>query len=192
MFFATAPRAGTGGAGMTGTEIRLACAQPGDQIAIFGEALQEIASRSAHLYRDGDSYWFSPQATLNKLAADRARDVTDEYADRRIVELLREEQRGRAGFPRVHAAPDNPTDIEDRRATALVVLPPSAPHDASSGAESKAAEMAPGRPSSAGEAGSDASATRWCSSRRTHRRSRPRARTPSASAPGNRSSTTPT
>ena len=138
VFFATAPRAGTGGAGMTGTEIRLACAQPGDQIAIFGEALQEIASRSAHLYRDGDSYWFSPQATLNKLAADRARDVSDEYADRRIVELLRDEQRGRAGFPRVHAAPDNPTDIEDRRATALVVLPPSAPHDASGGAESKA------------------------------------------------------
>ena len=138
VFFATAPRAGTGGAGMTGTEIRLACAQPGDQIAIFGEALQEIASRSAHLYRDGDSYWFSPQATLNKLAADRARDVSDEYADQRIVELLRDEQRGRAGFPRVHAAPDNPTDIEDRRATALVVLPPSAPHDASSGAESKA------------------------------------------------------
>ena len=142
VFFATAPRAGAGGAGMTGTEIRLACAQPGDQIAIFGEALQEIASRSAHLYRDGDRYWFSPQATLNKLAADRARDLTDEYADRRIVELLREEQRSRAGFPRVHAAPDNPTDIEDRRATALVVLPPSAPHDASSGSESKAAAMA--------------------------------------------------
>ena len=142
VFFATAPRAGTGGAGMTGTEIRLSCAQPGDQIAIFGEALQEIASRSAHLYRDGDSYWFSPQATLNKLAADRAGDVTDEYADRRIVDLLRDEQRGRAGFPRVHAAPDNPTDIEDRRATALVVLPPSAPHDVSSGADSKAAELA--------------------------------------------------
>ena len=142
VFFATAPRAGTGGAGMTGTEIRLACAQPGDQIAIFGEALQEISSRSAHLYRDGDSYWYSPQATLNKLAADRARDVTEEAADRRIVELLREDQRTRAGFPRVHAAPDNPTDIEDRRATALVVLPPSAPHDASAGSESKAAAMA--------------------------------------------------
>ena len=45
-------------------ELRLACAQPGDQIAVFGEALQEIAAGSAHLYRDGDSYWFSPQPTL--------------------------------------------------------------------------------------------------------------------------------
>ena len=142
VFFATAPRAGAGGAGMTGTEIRLACAQPGDQIAIFGEALREISERSAYLYRDGDSYWYSAQATLNKLAADRAGDVTDEYADRRIVELLREDQRTRAGFPRVHAAPDNPTDIEDRRASALIVLPPSTAHDASAGSESPAAAMA--------------------------------------------------
>ena len=132
--------AGTGSLALPGRmrELRLACAQPGDQIAVFGEALQEIAARSAHLYRDGDSYWFSPQPTLNKLAADRARDVSDEQADRRIVEILREEQRGRAGFPRVHAAPDNPADIEDRRSTALIVLPPSAPHDASAGAGSQA------------------------------------------------------
>ena len=142
VFFATAPHAGAARGGMSGTEIRLSCAQPGDQMAIFGEALQEIAARSAHLYRDGDNYWFSPQPTLNKLAADRARDVTDEQADGRIIELLREEQRTRAGFLRVHAAPDNPADIEDRRATALVILPPSAAHDAGSGPNSPAAILA--------------------------------------------------
>ena len=124
---------------MTGTDLRLACAQPGDQIAIFGEALQDIASRSAHLYRDGDNYWFSPQPTLNKLVADRSRDVNDEQADQRIIEVLRDEQHGRSGFPRVHVAPDNPTDIEDRRAAALVILPPGAPHDAGSGFRSQAA-----------------------------------------------------
>ena len=138
VFFATAPHAGAPRGGVTGSELRLSCAQPGDQIAIFKEALEELASRSAHLYRDGDSYWFSPQPTLNKLAADRARDVSDERADRRIIDILHEEQRSRAGFPRVHAAPDNLTDIEDRRATALVILPPSAPHDASIGSRSPA------------------------------------------------------
>ena len=142
VFFATAPHAGAARGGLSGAAIRLSCAQPGDQIAIFGEALQEIAACSAHLYRDGDSYWFSPRPTLNKLAADRARDVTDEQADRRIIAFLREEQRHRPGFPRVHAAPDNPTDIEDRRATALVILPPSAPHDAGSAAASPAAVQA--------------------------------------------------
>ena len=142
VFFATAPHAGAARGAITGTELRLACAQPGDQIAIFGEALQELASRSAHLYRDGDNYWFSPQPTLAKLAADRARDVSEEQADERLVEVLREEQRGRAGFARVHAVPENLTDVDDRRATALIVLPPSAPHDASVGPKSKAASLA--------------------------------------------------
>ena len=142
VFFATAPHAGARRGGMTGSELRLSCAQPGDQIAIFKEALEELASRSAHLYRDGDSYWFSPQPTLNKLAADRAQDVSDEAADRRIIEVLREEQRSRAGFPRVHAAPDNLTDVEDRRATALIVLPPSVPHDANIGPKSPAVAAA--------------------------------------------------
>ena len=130
VFFATAPHAGAARGGMTGTELRLACAQPGDQIAIFGEALQELASRSAHLYRDEDRFWFSPQPTLRKLAADRAQDVNEEQADSRIIELLKEEQRSRAGFARVSAVPDNPSDVDDRRATALVILPPAAAHEA--------------------------------------------------------------
>ena len=142
VFFATAPHAGAARGAMAGTDLRLACAQPGDQIAIFGEALQEIASRSAHLYRDGDRYWFSPQPTLNKLAADRARDVSDDDADRRIIEVLREEQASRAGFPRVHAAPDDPTEIDDRRTVGLVILPPAAAHDPGAGATSQAAEVA--------------------------------------------------
>ena len=142
VFFATAPHAGAARGAMAGTDLRLACARPGDQIAIFGEALQEIASRSAHLHRDGDRYWFSPQPTLNKLAADRARDVSNDYADRRIIEVLREEQASRAGFPRVHAAPDDPTEIDDRRAVALVILPPAAAHDPGAGAKSRAADVA--------------------------------------------------
>ena len=142
VFFATAPHAGAARGAMGGDDLRLSCAQPGDQIAIFGEALQEIASRSAHLYRDGDRYWFSPQPTLNKLAADRARDVSDDQADRRIAEVLREEQSSRAGFPRVHAVLDNPTDIDDRRAVALVILPPAAAHDPGAGERSRAVEMA--------------------------------------------------
>ena len=139
VFFATAPHAGAARGGMSGAALRLSCAQPGDQIAIYGEALQEIASRSAHLYRDGDSYWFSPQPTLNKIATERAQDISDQQADLRIIELLREEQRSRGGFPRVHAAPDNPTDIDDRRSAALIILPPAASHDASTGTKSRGA-----------------------------------------------------
>ena len=130
VFFATAPHAGSDArGGLTAAEIRLACARPGDQIAVFGEALQEIASSAAYLYRDGDRYWFSPRPTLNKLADDRARELGDEQADRRIVEVLREEARERGGFHRVHAAPDDLADIDDRPDVALVILPPTAAHE---------------------------------------------------------------
>ena len=56
--------------------------------------------------------------------------------------MLREDQAHRAGFPRVHAAPDDPTGIDDRRAVALVILPPAAAHDSGAGARSRAAEVA--------------------------------------------------
>ena len=140
VFFATAPHAGDARGGLTGADLRLACARPGDQIAVFGDALQEIASSAAYFYRDGDRYWFSPRPTLNKLAADRARDLDAERVDRRVVTMLREEAHDRGGFHRVHAAPDDPSDIEDRRNTAaLVILPPSAAHDGG-GAQPSAAE----------------------------------------------------
>ncbi len=139
VFFATAPHAGAKRGGITGSELRLSCAQPGEQIALFGEALEELARYSAHLYRNGDSYWYSPNPTLNKLAADRGEDVTREDADARIVEILREEQHHRAGIPRVHGPPDDLGDIEDRRATALVMLAPSASHDPSDASGSPAA-----------------------------------------------------
>ena len=192
VFFATAPHAGDARGGLTGAELRLACARPGDQIAVFGEALQEIASNAAYLYRDGDRYWFSPRPTLNKLAADRARDVDADLVDRRIVEALREEAHDRGRFRRAHAAPDDPADVEDRRgATALVILPPAA-----------AARLQPRRRprpkrwpatrSRGAEAGHVSIAMRWCSSppmRRTWKRC---ARTPAANVPGGRSWTTPT
>ncbi len=166
VFFATAPHAGDARGGLTGAELRLACARPGDQIAVYGEALQEIASSAAYLYRDGDRYWFSPRPTLNKLAADRARDVDAERVDRRIVEALREEAaHDRGGFHRVHAAPDNPADVEDQRgAAALVILPPAA-HDGGAGA----AAAASGAASSAAEALARDTVARRGSGQRLHR-----------------------
>jgi hypothetical protein len=39
VFLCSAPLAGQPNAGLTGQGLRLACAEPGDQLAIFGEAL---------------------------------------------------------------------------------------------------------------------------------------------------------
>ena len=58
VFLATAPLAGTAETAVTGPRLRLACAQPGDQINLFGDALRELAETSAFLHHDGECYWF--------------------------------------------------------------------------------------------------------------------------------------
>lgn len=138
---ATTPLAPTSYGGMTGSALRLACTQPGDQISIFSEALQEMAKQAAHLFRDGESYWYSPTPTLNKLAEAKKLEVSDEAVDERIASVLSQEQRNRAGFPRVHALPDNVTDIDDHRSTALVILPPAEPHESGDGPTSRAESL---------------------------------------------------
>ncbi len=142
VFFATAPHAGLARGAVGGPELRLACARPGDQIAVYGEALGALADEAGHLYREGDRHWFSPHPTLGRLARGRASEVSDEEVDRRIVELLREEARDRGRFHRVHAAPDDPFGIEDRRQAALAILPPSAPHGGGAGGDSAATGLA--------------------------------------------------
>ena len=44
VFLCSAPLVGQPNAGLTGQGLRLACAEPGDQLAIFGEALREFRS----------------------------------------------------------------------------------------------------------------------------------------------------
>jgi len=51
----------------------LACVEPGDQLAIFGEALRELKLRATYLYEEAGRYWFSTQPNLNREAEDRAK-----------------------------------------------------------------------------------------------------------------------
>jgi hypothetical protein len=63
--------------------MRLAAAEPGDQLAIFGEALRELSEEATYLYEEAGRYWFSTQPTLNRLADERGRALpvheVDEY-----------------------------------------------------------------------------------------------------------------
>jgi hypothetical protein len=70
VFLCSAPLVGQPNAGLTRQGLRLACAEPGDQPAIFGEALTELSERATYLYEEAGRYWFSTQPTLNRLAED--------------------------------------------------------------------------------------------------------------------------
>jgi hypothetical protein len=130
VFLCTAPTAGKPNAGITGQGLRLACAEPGDQLAIFGEALRELSERAAYLYEDAGRYWFSTQPTLNREADNRAKALLDQphEVDAEIVRMLLDEARTKSSFDRVFAAPDDPISIDEAQALSLVILGPAAPH----------------------------------------------------------------
>jgi hypothetical protein len=142
VFLCSAPSVGQPNAGLTGPGLRLACAEPGDQLAIFGEALRELSERATYLYEEAGRYWFSTQPTLNRLADDRAKAYLEQMheIDAEIVRLLTEDATIKGGFHRVFAAPDDPVNIDEAQALSLVILAPSTPHAGKGAAKSPASD----------------------------------------------------
>jgi hypothetical protein len=130
VFLATAPQEGAANVGITNDRLRLACAEPGDQLSTFVEAVDELARQAAYLYEEAGRYWFSTQPTLNRLADDRARAFQPHEVDQKIAAQLTEDAkaRGLVGFTKVHAAPDDPVSIDEAEAMALVILGPKYHH----------------------------------------------------------------
>ena len=128
VFLCSAPIVGQPNAGLTGQGLRLACAEPGDQLAIFGEALRELSERATYLYEEAGRYWFSTNPTLNRLAEERAKALHVHDVDAEIVKLLLADASSKGGFHRVYAAPDDPIAIDEAQAMSLVVLGPAYTH----------------------------------------------------------------
>ena len=140
VFICSAPLVGRPNAGLTGQGLRLACAEPGDQLAIFGEALRELTEKATYLYEEGGRYWFSTQPTLNRLADDRAKAFPDHEVETAIAHVLRDDASSKGGFHRVFAAPDDPITIDEAHALSLVILGPSTPHAGKAAAKSLATD----------------------------------------------------
>lgn len=140
VFLCSAPLVGQPNAGVTGQGMRLACAEPGDQLAIFGEALRELSEQATYLYEEAGRYWFSTQPTLNRLADERARALPDHEVDEYVRKVLREDGGHKAGFAKVHAVPDDASTVDEAEALSLVILSPATAHSGRGAAQSAATE----------------------------------------------------
>ncbi|HEV2334230.1 MAG TPA: DUF499 domain-containing protein, partial [Stellaceae bacterium] len=143
VFLCSAPLVGRPNAGLTGQGLRLACAEPGDQLAIFGEALRELSERATYLYEEAGRYWFSTQPTLNQLAEERARAFPPHEVDAAIAEVLRDDAKSKTGtgFHRMFAT-DDPPGIDEVDAISLVILGPAASHSGRGPGKSAATDAA--------------------------------------------------
>jgi predicted AAA+ superfamily ATPase len=140
VFLCSAPNVGQPNAGLTGHGLRLACAEPSDQLAIFGEALRELSERATYLYEEAGRYWFSTQPTLNRLADERARALPDHEVDGAIADVLRADAAIKGNFHRVFAPVDDPVSVDEAQAISLVILGPAWTHVGKATQQSTATE----------------------------------------------------
>jgi hypothetical protein len=140
VFICSAPLVGQQNAGLNGQGLRLACAEPGDQLALFGEALRELTERATYLYEDTGRYWFSTQPTLNRLADERAKALPAHEVDAAIAQILRDDAGSKGGFHRVFAVPDDAVSIDEVQSLSLVILGPATPHAGKGVAKSPATD----------------------------------------------------
>ena len=140
VFLCSAPLVGQPNAGLNGQGLRLACAEPGDQLSAFGDALRELKERATYLYEEGGRYWFSTAPTLNRLAEDRAKAYPEHEVDDEIGKVLTADAGTKGGFARVFAVPDDPSTIDEASALSLVILNPSMAHAGKTAGKSAATD----------------------------------------------------
>lgn len=130
LYLGTAPGSNNKNPGIDERRVRLGCVQPGETAAVFGDALRRITDKAKFIHQDGNRYWLSTKANLNRMADDRASAVARE-PERLFAEINRRlytEQKQRGDFAAVHACPDASSDVPDEAEARLVILSPKHVH----------------------------------------------------------------
>jgi len=136
IFMGAAPTHNAPQPGIDGRSVKLGCAQPGETVATFGDALRRLSNDATYLYSDKERYWFTTQASVARLARDRAdrQDIHEVNAE--IVRWIRQDK-SRGQFAGVHRAPESANEVPDEMEARLVILGPEHAHD--KGVETSAA-----------------------------------------------------
>ena len=127
VYMGSAPTSRTKNPGIDDRRIRLACTQPGESAATFGDALRRLVDSATYLYQDSSRYWFSTQPGVARLADDRAAQYDQPDVDAKLVEWLRKDE-ARGDFSSVHIVPDGSGDVGDEMEARLVILGPEYPY----------------------------------------------------------------
>jgi predicted AAA+ superfamily ATPase len=127
IYMGSAPTAGAANPGIEEKNVLLGCVQPGETPATFGDALRRLADGATFLYVDARRYWYSTQASVTRLAQDRAEGYEEDDVHAEIVRRLRAE-RSRGEFAGVHIAPDGSSEVPDEKVARLVILGPDNSH----------------------------------------------------------------
>lgn len=130
VLFDSAPTLGSARKGVDRKRIALGVAMPGDVVGNIGSALDGLLNESSHLFRDGDRWWYDTQPSLNRLAAERARELPLDRIHAEVIARLTQAARGsHPEFSDVLIAPETSAEIPDGVGTRLVLLRPDHRHN---------------------------------------------------------------
>lgn len=126
IFMGAAPRLKSSRKGLDKQYVWLGTAVPGDTLGNFGSAVELLAQRSTYFYEEQGHYWFDTQPSVTKTANDYAERLREDVETvwNEITRRLKDEERSRGVFDRVHVAPASSADIPDLEDTRLVIVHP--------------------------------------------------------------------
>jgi predicted AAA+ superfamily ATPase len=107
--------------------------QPGEPLAVFGDALRRMSNQLTYLYSDGSRYWYDTRPTVNRMAQDRAQNIHPDSVFQEAVDWLRAEKFNRQDFAAAHVAPQGSGDVADEWRARVVVLTPEYAHKRGNG-----------------------------------------------------------
>jgi predicted AAA+ superfamily ATPase len=141
LYLGSAPTSSAANRGIEDRHIKLGCVMPGEQPAVFGDALRRLSSSATYLYQDGARYWYSTQPTVTKIAEDRAEQLRRNHdaVASEIEERLRSDLRNSGEFRRIHAVPPSGADVPDDMDARLVVLGTDYPYSKEAGNKAQTA-----------------------------------------------------
>jgi predicted AAA+ superfamily ATPase len=131
IYLGSAPNFRSSNRGIEDKRIKLGCVQPGEPVAVFGDALRRLREKATYLYTDtSNRYWISTQQNVTRQALDRASQILEDKEDiwAEIIKRLKQDKE-RGEFASIHIAPQS-TDIPDDNSTGvkLVILHPQQSH----------------------------------------------------------------
>ena len=124
VFVATAATEGQENLGINDKRIYLGVVQPGEKIAVFGDALRRLANQAKFMHSDSGRCWYSMASNLNRVAIDRAGQFEESHVLMEIDKTLSESIKGtdRGHFTAVQVAPRGSVDVPDEPDGVRVVV----------------------------------------------------------------------
>lgn len=131
IFLGSAPLQKTANRGLEDLRIKLGTVQPGENPATYGDALRRLSDAGVYLYSSANKYWYGLQATINRLAVERAeRFGRDEEAiSQELSNRVKVLFKNRGKWPRISVCPRDSSEVGDDAEARLVVLSPEEWYD---------------------------------------------------------------